>query len=336
MHLFASLVLVLLLVSASLEARTWKSSDGREIDAELVRVDGDVVLLLMGEKEFRVPVERLSDADQEFLKTAAPSSGGGKARADGAAPGSLFGEELVVGKIVTATGELSDGVKRALSGNGLKPAKMVISVMLPEGFDPTKPQKVFWGVGGINNEAERLKGNLGVFNRGVKTAVPKGWVLIGADTEHGNPRETTIAEWEGDVEFHQQVVEEMVRVWPGFKSWQHVCGGFSSGSKASFFRVAQLLKEEVNVVGAFFGGCNQSLALAANDETRMRKSAFRKTRAWISSGKTDKLVSEGHDKSVEAGIDAAGYRPVRLEKYEGGHSFSTEEFVKALDWFVAE
>ena len=47
--------------------RTWKSNDGKTIEAELVQVVGEDVVLLMQGREFKVPINKLSSADQEFI-----------------------------------------------------------------------------------------------------------------------------------------------------------------------------------------------------------------------------------------------------------------------------
>jgi len=52
--------------------------------------------------------------------------------------------------------------------------------------------------------------------------------------------------------------------------------------------------------------------------------------------RSDKLVNERHDRTLEAGLEGGGYRTVRLEKYTGGHRFPGDEFVKALAWFLED
>jgi hypothetical protein len=51
----------------SVEARTWTNHEGKEIEAEYVRLDGLKVILLMNGKEFAVPLVNLSDADKQFV-----------------------------------------------------------------------------------------------------------------------------------------------------------------------------------------------------------------------------------------------------------------------------
>ncbi len=49
-------------------ARQWTSSDGKTIDAELVRFDGSTVTLLANGKEYALPLSRLSVEDQAWLQ----------------------------------------------------------------------------------------------------------------------------------------------------------------------------------------------------------------------------------------------------------------------------
>ncbi|MEM8865712.1 MAG: zinc ribbon domain-containing protein [Planctomycetota bacterium] len=49
------------------EERLWTSASGKEIVAEFVRIDGDRVVLRMKGKEYRVRLNRLSEADRQYV-----------------------------------------------------------------------------------------------------------------------------------------------------------------------------------------------------------------------------------------------------------------------------
>src|SRR6267154_2399320 len=57
--------------AASAEVRTWSDATGKfSVSAELVEVQGGKAVLRRSDgKEIKVPVERLCDADQAFIKT---------------------------------------------------------------------------------------------------------------------------------------------------------------------------------------------------------------------------------------------------------------------------
>lgn len=103
-------VAAILLAIPAVQARTWTSSDGRTIEAELVRVEGDTVVLNMKGKEFPIPLSRLSEADQAFVREAA-------AKPPVPSVPSLFGTELEPGKTVHVETDLSPDTRKELSGN---------------------------------------------------------------------------------------------------------------------------------------------------------------------------------------------------------------------------
>ncbi len=49
-------------------ARTWTNTEGKQIEAELVRVSGNVAILNKGSEVVRAPIDQLSQADQEYLE----------------------------------------------------------------------------------------------------------------------------------------------------------------------------------------------------------------------------------------------------------------------------
>ena len=49
------------------QERTWMSEDGKKIVGELLREAGDAVVLKVKDKEFTVPLSRLSEEDREWL-----------------------------------------------------------------------------------------------------------------------------------------------------------------------------------------------------------------------------------------------------------------------------
>jgi nucleoredoxin len=64
----ATLLLAATLLTAPAETRTWTNSDGKEINAELARIDGTNAVLTMSGKEYPVAINTLCPDDQEFIK----------------------------------------------------------------------------------------------------------------------------------------------------------------------------------------------------------------------------------------------------------------------------
>ena len=121
--------------------------------------------------------------------------------------------------------------------------------------------------------------------------------------------------------------------WPGFAKSRFACAGFSGGSKASFYRVGHLSASGLNVVGLFLGGCNQNLTGPAKEESRMRGSALKKVKVFVSSGKTDDIATVAHGEAVASAAEK-DYAKVRMETFDGGHSLSQEHLRSALTWFL--
>lgn len=61
-------LMTLSLLSAEEETRTWTNLEGRQIQAQLLEVIGDKVTLKMSAQNYQVPINTLSETDQEYIK----------------------------------------------------------------------------------------------------------------------------------------------------------------------------------------------------------------------------------------------------------------------------
>ncbi|MFK7912251.1 MAG: prolyl oligopeptidase family serine peptidase [Akkermansiaceae bacterium] len=66
---FCIAVLCLCQFTLNAEIRTWTSSDGRTTEAEFVKADTKTVTLKKGSRTFKLPLEKISAADKEYIKT---------------------------------------------------------------------------------------------------------------------------------------------------------------------------------------------------------------------------------------------------------------------------
>lgn len=316
-----------------LSARTWTDTTGRAIEADFVRADATSVTLLFKGKETRLPLDRLSESDRKWIVDNQSTAGGGTAPA--AAPGefSLAGTQVKAGgPVVTVLAPLTEKTLKEFKGT--KPTKLKLAVKLPAGFDPAKPQHVLWVSAAINSDKERVAGNCAAIGGYANTATEAGWVVIAADTDAGNPRREDNQDGDhGDEAVHRQAVETLAATWPGVKTWQFACAGFSGGAKATFYRVGQLLAAELNVTGMFLGGCNENRTEGARAETHFPKSKLRKVRVFVSNGKADTIATPDQAKAVADAVDG-DFGDVKFELYEGGHGLNPGELKKALAWFA--
>jgi|GEM_PF-4926595 hypothetical protein len=69
-----SLALISLLFPALCWGRTWTNRDGKTVEGDFVRLDGETVVLLVGGKEARVPLANLSDGDQAYARLFNPTT----------------------------------------------------------------------------------------------------------------------------------------------------------------------------------------------------------------------------------------------------------------------
>ncbi len=322
--LFGSLLVALL---TSAPARTWTSSDGRTLEGEFVRSEGEVAVVNVKGRILRIPFASLSADDVAFVKEAATKVKAGTNQ--------LFGTELKAGALIDVDEFLSDSMKELLAASDFEPSKVRVRVWTPQEFDPAQPQKVLWMVGSHDNEAERRKGNIGMFMRG-QSAQESGWVVIAADTNMGNPRRSITQTSEADAEFHYFIIQKLEEAWPGFRGWKHACAGHSTGAQAVFFRLAQLMKAQCRVVGGFFSGCNKGMARLASQETGVKLSEWRRIKAFQSTGDQDRLVKERHIKSVGEDLQRIGVKEVLSKTFAGNHTMNEELLLEALSWFVEE
>ena len=330
----------------SAEARTWTATDGRELEGELIEFDALTVTLKVKGKVHTFSVNRLSAADRAYLE-ALPDDWKERNNADpdnqngeggDAASGKLFGEELVAGKRYEFLRDLSPETIEDFSKHRKPATKMKIVVQLPENYRPDGPQKVFWTSCGLNTDGEWAQGNIGQITWIGKSVLEKGFIIIAADTEHGGPieRNSPKQNVRARDSFQSDVFTALESEWPEIKSWKHVAAGFSGNGKASFYRIAQLLKADYNVVGHFVGGCNNSLATQAAKALKVRKGQYRPVKLWVSTGTRDPVVPLARIPGVIGDCKKAGYRKVKKTTYDAAHDFSFEQFSEALDWFTEE
>lgn len=334
-----ALLLCTLLVTIG-SARTWTDVQNRKIEAELLRVEGEKVILKFKGKEVKFALTKLCEEDQEYIKEWQEEQE--ENTDEDAASSTDVGEITVCGTALKPDGALTtveepvnQEVAKAYAKAADKPAKIKIAIGLPKGFDPSIPQRAIWISAPINSENQRKSGNISALRSFAKTATDAGWVVLSADLDIGNPRRPEGDRSEdGELAVHTQAIEALTAAWPTFKTWEFACGGGSGGAKVSFFRVGNLLNNKLNVIGLYLVGCNQDTTESARKLNKYRKSDLRKVNVWISNGDKDKVSTVAHAEAIRQSIKSNRYGKIRLELFDGGHTISQEEFKKALEWFL--
>ena len=320
--------LIVLAMSPMSYARTWTDKTGRTMEAEIVVADEKQVTVNKGGKEFKLPLENLSDGDQAFIKEWLEKKDAPAAKPDIDAPPPAAGGITFDGKPFTLGGkvniyeyEYSPEKLAAAKKNKGNDTGYKIAIAVPADFDPAKPQKVFIPCTAENNAQQVLAGNVGMMNFFAKQCVASGWVCIAYDSNIGRVR------YDGDM---VAAWEKINSVWPQFKTWSFAVGGFSGGAKACFAPCGYLIKNGYKVSGAFLAGCNYDTSGEYQDIYRVPKSAYKDVKVFVGNpaGKSD------YAPPVVSSLKKNGMSNVRSEVHQGGSSLDYGHLASALKWFA--
>lgn len=337
--IFTSVVLMGFGLSVSLFARTWTDKDGRSMEAEIVKADETEVTINKDGKEFKLPLAKLSDGDQEFVKgwlaeqkekeeekaeekkedkkvEDKPAVAAGKATFDGK-PLELGGKTNLFEYEYSAE-QLALVKKEKGKDTGFK-----IALALPADFDPAKPQKVFVVCTAENNEQQSTAGNVGMMSFFGKQCTTSGWICMAYDSNLGRVRH--------DVDL-QAALAKINAQWPGFKGWEFATGGFSGGAKACMFPMAYLIKNEYKVIGGFLAGCNEDLSGPAQKLYRVPKSEFKDVKIFLG----NPTYKAEYADPVKTSMRRNGISNVRAELHNGKNSLEYVQFAEGLKWITTK
>lgn len=201
--LLSSVAIALALV-ISAPAREWVSAEGKKIEAEFVDLIGETVHMKKGSKTYKVPLDKLSEPDQEFAKEAVAERAK-KAEAARTGPLTFAGQAVERGKMNRITLDLSAEnqeiaksggkgwsskgimsshhawVKPLTVGHAATQADVVIGI--PAKFDPTLPtQPVF-----VQWTTTDLKANVNGAGAYWNACNENNWILIAVDAKPNIP-----------------------------------------------------------------------------------------------------------------------------------------------------
>lgn len=316
--------------------RGWTDVQGRTIEAEIIRATDQDVVVKLRDKEVTIPLAKLSEDDQNFVKDWLAENKDNDSSAEAGGPGSADRLRFD-GKTLETGGKMNlfeypytpEQLKlHAKFKPEPKDTGWKLAISVPDDFDPTKPQRIFIANAAVNNDAQRLAGNVGVFNMYSTACATSGWVCIAYDTNLGRSSHS------GDL---ASALGKLAGEWPDFPKWQFAVGGFSGGAKACFQPLAYLIKRDHNAVGAYLGGCNSVNNCAHwRGAYKAPKAGYRKVKAFASTGKDDNLVPQASAERIVEDLKGEGIRNTRSEFFEGGHTFYKPHFEEALKWFAEQ
>lgn len=339
--LITALSLLATVSAGKLPTRTWTNTAGKTIEAELVGLKDDKVLLKKRGKVYKVPLASLVKADRQFAQKKI-------ARIEKEAR-KFMGQELLPGQMITFEAPLSEE-NRSIAAKGAKGWKnqfvaqysgqwlrdmgkthdienVRILLGVPKDFDPAKGCPIF-----VQWTSTNAKSNVAGGKPYWPTCAKKGWMLVSVEGAP-DPKST----WSNAVFLAgiKEFMEQLHRKYKGSENWPVATGGFSGGAKICQW-MGGLMNgiQGVNVTGYWLGGCNEARFDYAEMDLNVRKKAYQGAKVFISSGTTDNLVQPNHRSTVKNSCDAAGFKQVRSETYAGGHSINFTHLEQAFDWFV--
>jgi hypothetical protein len=321
----------LLFIPTIVSARTWTNTTGRKIEANIVSADIDSVTVLLKGKEVEIPLSKLSEADQKYCEEWLKKQDDAEKDEPEVKP-AANGEIKFDGKPLIAGGKVNV-YNYDYSPEALKAAKkhlktgetgFRIGIAVPKGFDPSKPQRVFIANTAQNNAKQTQQGNTAMAGFFSKQCVGKGWICIAFDSNLGRPTHNL------DL---VSAIDKFSQIWPQFKQWKFVSGGFSGGGKAAFWPAAYMLKNDYQLTGLFLANTNQDFSGLARKEYRISKSDYKKVSVFWGTGKWDEIATKATGDEMKKSLKKNGMREVRVEFHEGKHSLYHPQFIAALGWF---
>lgn len=208
---------------------------------------------------------------------------------------------------------------------GVKPEEANVGIMLPEGFDPSQPQKVLVVFSTDDNGGDHLK----AMPRFGGIAARNGWVAIAAT---GPALENNLSP-----EWHAAMIYAGLRAleekYPGAKTWRFFTGGNSGGGLRSAMMSCALLKKGYPVEGVFMGSSGDERFSAGLGIFRPERAKVRDLAVYLAHGKNDHMIDSARADYTAEVVEKQGIKKIRRDSYDGGHGMNEESFTKALEWF---
>lgn len=223
--------------------------------------------------------------------------------------------------------QLNDEEKKMAgrSPAGVKPEEANVGIMLPEGFDPSQPQKVLVVFSTDDNGGDHLK----AMPRFGGIASRNGWVAIAATGP--------VLENDLSPEWHAAMIYAGLRAleekYPQAKSWRFFTGGNSGGGLRSAMMSCALLKKGYPVEGVFMGSSGDERFSAGLGIFRPERAKVRNLAVYLAHGKSDHMIDAARADYTAEVVKKQGIKKIRRDSYEGGHGMNEESFTKALEWF---
>ena len=332
------MLLVLFFTTTSVYARVWTSQRGSTIDAEFVRMEGDLVILQKNDGEqLRIRLADLIPADQVFARQSSvaptiPAAHRNTKPQTPITPGYsmiMNGVELVPGKRIQYEADVPNTLQKEASKDG-NPTQLKSRavIALPMNFDPAKTYPVLI----INATSDGNASSVDHHRQYWETGIDRGWIVIAADPLEKPKVDNNMWRWA----LVSSSLESIHKIWPQSRAWPVATAGFSGGAKRSGYIGALLAKNDYKLIGMFMGGCNQDMASKGLETFKPKKSDFLRVPIFLSNGTSDTIATVEAGRRTLQSMDKSGFKKLKLETYDGGHELYKPHVMTALDWFTSE
>ncbi len=329
--------------AASPQTRPWKEAvTGRVIDGEFVGSDGRLVTLRVNGQEYTMPLTRLCEEDQAWVRQKAGKEPNPVPVSTTSSPGELKIAGVVIkpGHKVEFETPFSEALraklKKRLGGvedlyTDIDMSKAAVGLFVPVGFDPTKSWPVMIiSVSDTGRSQGKFPSSVKSMFAYIEAAKSEKWVLIAADC----PGYLTPGLPFNRCGLAEAALEALAEAWPASKYWPIATGGFSGGAKYSGWLGGWFSESGRNVLGMFMAGCNEDMASKSLDALRPTKKVFNRAKVFLSIGAHDKVAGPDKAETVVKSLKRSGFDDTQLTIFEGGHELRQYHLITAMKWFT--
>ena len=289
-------------------ARKFTNTDGVVIEARMVAVKGQEVVLNWKGQEVEVPLAKLSDADrkwvEEWQKAAMKPDGavdGGKGLAEPGAPDPRAGQTL--------TYEFPDLIKD-MAGN---PAKF--SVKVPADYSADKPVPLFIFLAGAN----------GSTSPGGASGLTRGDFLCAGlpypDDGRNPAQNNMVGSFDEVWDYWKVMLAKLDEEFPNIDKRLRMIGGFSNGGHA----IDGCLKEQ-----EFADYFNAFILIDGGGALGRSYRSNRGEHCWVAWGENSPNAANSEE--VASRARRSGMEVVKSEMEGVGHAFPAEEKKRVTEW----
>jgi hypothetical protein len=248
-------------------------------------------------------------------KTPTPAAPAPAADAPAAQAASGSFSSAVAGTPLTVTVPVPAEFQAAAGG-----ATAMATILLPEGFDPAKPNFVFVVPSG-NDGAPRITG--------FDPVAKKGWIVLSGGTP-AKPTAFTAA-WNQAVA--SAALGAVKSAWPAAESWPVAVGGQSGGAKGACQLAVALAKAGRPVKGLFLSGLSDDVLTKAYRDQKP-DAAFLAVPIFLSAASGDHVATPALVEKAAESMKAGGFTGVQVLTREGKFGVDAGHVALALEAFA--